>query len=170
MCSFVCRFWGAKEFSNFCIVFKWAENIIGGWYLRELSGCKACYTLSYIQSRSAFYTELYVNHSIRFNQINLQTICLPYFSFISRFCYLKGYNFLPILSYLHLHIHILPTVMYKKNTFLEKDGLFGVFSPQNSEMHSYCLWGYLWGLCMGIIVCSSNSEDTFCSILPSRGP
>ena len=70
MCSFVCRFWGAKEFSNFCIIFKWAENIIGGWYPRDLSGCKACYILSYIQSRSALCTKLYV-HQIIFILIRL---------------------------------------------------------------------------------------------------
>ena len=64
LCSFVCRVWGAKEFGNFCIVFKWTENIIGGWYPRELSGCKPCYTLSYRQSRSALCTKLYINQII----------------------------------------------------------------------------------------------------------
>ena len=38
--------------------------MIGGWYSRELSGCKAYYILSYIQSRSDLCTKLYVNQII----------------------------------------------------------------------------------------------------------
>ena len=76
------------------------------------------YFVLYTKQIWLMYKALCKPNYICFNQINLQTICLPYFSFISRFCYLKGYNFLPILSYLRLHVCIRPTVMYKKDTIL----------------------------------------------------
>ena len=100
------------------------------------------------------YRALCKPYYICFNQINLQTICLPYFSFISRFCYLKGYNFLPILSYLHLLIHILPTVMYKKNTIL--------------DLKIFWLIVYMWNLSFYLCVCASlrtQSCPTFCNSL-----
>ena len=100
------------------------------------------------------YRALCKPYYICFNQINLQTICLPYFSFISRFCYLKGYNFLPILSYLHLHIHILPTVMYKKNTIL--------------DLKIFWLIVYMWNLSFYLCVCASlrtQSCPTLCNSL-----
>ena len=96
------------------------------------------YFVLYTKQICLMYKALCTPNYIYFNQINLQTICLSYFSFISRFCYLKGYNFLPILSYLHLQVCILPTVMYK-NTIL--------------GLKIFWLIVYMWNLSFYLCVC-----------------
>ena len=112
------------------------------------------YSVLYTKQICLMYRVLCKPNYICFNQINLQTICLPYFSFISRLCYLKGYNFLPILSYLHLHIHIIPTVIYKKNTIL--------------DLKIFWLIVYMWNLSFYLCVCASlrtQSCLTLCNSL-----